>query len=1497
MPSEQHDTGEIQIDLTDADATGQDSNMTLSSQSNPLAQKDLQLKEDPQVESKVDVKKAEKSFAELRRQLTQASSVHLSADGKSKDPEKQSGHAAFDLLEYLRPPSQNQDANNVRPKRLGVVFESLEVIGAGGMKLPIRTFPDALMGLFMAPVVAVMMRLKSFPPKKILHPMSGFLKPGEMCLVLGRPNSGCSTFLKVIANQRVGFIGVEGDVTYGGLPAEVMAKQFKGEVVYNPEDDIHLPTLSVAQTLKFALSTKAPGRLLPDMNKDTFIEKVMDIFLQMLGISHTKNTSKDFFFSLKLFWDLSANELRFLDSESLVVGDAQVRGVSGGERKRVSIAEMMATRACVLSWDNSTRGLDASTALEYAKSLRILANIFSTTIFVTLYQAGEGIYEQFDKVLLLNEGQMAYFGPAKEARPYLISLGYKNLPRQTTADYLTGCTDPNERQFQDGLDLDKIPQSPEDMNSAYLNSSIHQRMEEERLEYKNYLAQELRFQNDFKEAVKQDQGRGVRRKSPYTVNLIAQLQALIIRDIQLTLQDRESLAFEWATAIVIAIVIGSVFLNQPLTTAGAFTRGGVIFMGLLFNVFMSFSELPKQMLGRPIMWRQTSFCFYRPGARALAGAIAEIPFSLSKVFVFSLILYLMTNLNRNASAFFTYCLIVYVGYYTLSCFFKLLGAISFSFDTASRLASSLVILMTIYSGYMIPRRSMKVWLIWLYYMNPVNYAFSALMGNEFGRISLACTGDSIAPRGPGYPAGLGANQACTVLGSRPGSLEVDGEDYIRSNFRYSKSHVWRNFVIVCSFAGLFLILLFIAVEKLALGSGSPAINVFAKENEERKQLNEKLQDRKQDFRSGKATQDLSGLIQTRKPFTWEDLSYSVSVPGGQRKLLTNIYGYVKPGTLTALMGSSGAGKTTLLDVLADRKTTGVISGEICIAGRKPGADFRRGTAYCEQQDVHEWTATVREAMRFSAYLRQPAEVSIEDKNAYVEEMIQLLELEDLADAMIGFPGFGLGVEARKRLTIGVELAAKPQLLLFLDEPTSGLDGQSAYNIVRFLRKLATAGQAILCTIHQPNALLFENFDRLLLLKSGGRCVYFGDIGRDSQVIRSYFERNGAKCPEDGNPAEFMLEAIGAGTSPQYGGTKDWADRWTESSEHVENMREIKRLKEESLIEHSHQGSSVKEMTYATSFPYQLRTVVARTNLSFYRNADYEVTRVFNHVAIALITGLTFLRVSNGVGDLQNRIFAAFQVVILIPLITAQVEPTFIMARDIYLRESSSKMYSPVAFGIAQFLAEMPYSLVCAVVFYILWYFLVGLQSGSDRAGYAFLMVVALETYAVTLGQAIAAISPSMFLAAKANPPVIVTLTIFCGVTVPKARLPAFWRVWLYELNPITRFISGTIANEMHNLPITCKTEEYTVFQPPGGQNCAQWAGSFVNSFGGYLLNGEATADCQYCQFSSGDEYLRINDMRFEDRWRDFGIFVVYIVFNLLVIVLGSRFLTHIYAKR
>jgi ABC-type multidrug transport system ATPase subunit len=197
-----------------------------------------------------------------------------------------------------------------------------------------------------------------------------------------------------------------------------------------------------------------------------------------------------------------------------------------------------------------------------------------------------------------------------------------------------------------------------------------------------------------------------------------------------------------------------------------------------------------------------------------------------------------------------------------------------------------------------------------------------------------------------------------------------------------------------------------------------------------------------------------------------------------------------------------------------------------IDGRPLPRSFQRSTGYVEQLDVHEPTSTIREALRFSALLRQPKEVPREEKYEYVEKIIKLLEMEEIAEAMIGVGGAGLSVEQRKRVTIGVELASKPQLLLFLDEPTSGLDAQSAFNIVRFLRKLCDAGQAILCTIHQPSAILFGHFDDLLLLQAGGQTVYFGELGEDCQTLIKYLERNGApKCKKDRNPAEYVFQDL------------------------------------------------------------------------------------------------------------------------------------------------------------------------------------------------------------------------------------------------------------------------------------------------------------------------------------------------------------------------------------
>jgi len=271
----------------------------------------------------------------------------------------------------------------------------------------VRTFPDAFISFFN--VFETAMNIFGVGKKgrevNILKDFRGVVHPGEMVLVLGRPGSGCTTFLKVIANQRFGYTGVDGEVLYGPFDADTFAKQYRGEAVYNQEDDVHHPTLTVGQTLGFALDTKTPGKRPQGMSKADFKDRVITTLLKMFNIEHTRNT---------------------------IVGNPFVRGVSGGERKRVSIAEMMVTAGTVCAWDNSTRGLDASTALDYAKSLRVMTNIYKTTTFVSLYQASENIYKQFDKVLVIDAGRQVYFGPASEARAYFEGLGFKEKPRQVS---------------------------------------------------------------------------------------------------------------------------------------------------------------------------------------------------------------------------------------------------------------------------------------------------------------------------------------------------------------------------------------------------------------------------------------------------------------------------------------------------------------------------------------------------------------------------------------------------------------------------------------------------------------------------------------------------------------------------------------------------------------------------------------------------------------------------------------------------------------------------------------------------------------------------------------------------------------------------------------------------------------------------------------------------------------------------------------------------------
>ncbi|WPG98335.1 Hypothetical protein R9X50_00112400 [Acrodontium crateriforme] len=1424
----------------------------------------------------VDVAGAEREFADLQRELSHVSRNLSRQQSKRSEKHKNDVEKAisadpseasepFDLEEIMRGNKALEEDAGIKAKQIGVWWNHLTVNGAGGSKVFVSTFPDAFTGFFGFPI-RYALRLLGLAGKssnvKILRDFKGVVKPGEMVLVLGRPGSGCTTFLKVIANQRYGYTGVSGEVLYGPFGSKEFGKRYRGEAVYCQEDDVHHPTLTVGQTLKFALETKIPAKRAGGLPLAEVRDKVVDMLLRMFNIEHTKNT---------------------------IVGDPFVRGISGGERKRVSIAEMMITGAAIYSHDNSTRGLDASTAVDYAKSVRVMTNIWRTVSFVSLYQASENIYKQFDKVMVIDEGRQVFFGPAQEARAYFEGLGFALKPRQTTPDYLTGCTDPFEREYAPGRDETNAPASSDDLVEAFEKSQYADRLKSEMEDYRSTVREEQEALEDFRTAVVQRK-RHASKKSVYTIPFYLQVWALMKRQFILKWQDRFSLVVSWITSIVIAILTGTVWLQQPKSSAGAFTRGGVLFIALLFNCFQAFGELAGAMIGRPMLNKHRAYTFHRPSALWVAQIAIDLSFASVQIFVFSVLVYFMCGLVYEAGAFFTFVLIIITGYLAITLFFRTVGCLCPDFDSAIKFVAVIITLLVLTSGYLIQYQSQQVWLRWIFYINALGLGFAAMMINEFSRIDLKCEGTSLIPYSvPGREYNDIQHQVCTLRGSTAGMSTVSGSSYVEAAFSYAPNQLWRNWGIVVVLVIAFLSCNVFFGEYVKWGAGGKTITFFRKEDKTRQELNDRLLEKRK-LRGTKHEQQGGAelKIESKAVLTWEELCYDVPVPSGQLRLLRNIYGFVKPGQLTALMGASGAGKTTLLDVLASRKNIGVISGDKLIDGAPPGTDFQRGTSYAEQLDVHEGTQTVREALRFSADLRQPYEVPQDEKYAYVEEIIALLEMEDIADAIIGDPTAGLAVEQRKRVTIGVELAAKPELLLFLDEPTSGLDSQSAFNIVRFLRKLAAAGQAILCTIHQPNASLFENFDRLLLLQKGGETVYFGDIGKDAHVLIDYFHRNGADCPPDANPAEWMLDAIGAGQSPRIG-TRDWGDIWQDSDELAAVKEEITRIKADRK---QAVGAlpKVEAKEFATPLWHQIKIVQKRTHKAFWRSPNYGFTRLFNHVAIALLTGLMFINLDDSRTSLQYRVFIVFQVTVLPALILAQVEPKYDLSRLIYYREAASKTYRQLPFALSMVLAEIPYSVLCAVGFFLPLYYIPGFQSAPSRAGYNFLVILITELFSVTLGQTVSALTPSTFIAVLFNPPIIIVFALLCGVTVPKPQIPGFWRSWLYQLDPFTRLIAGLVSTELHDRPVVCTAAELNSFTAPAGESCGEYMSAFFAAGGpGYLVNN-ATEACQYCAYKVGDQFYEPLGISFDHRWRDMGILCAFIGSNLVLLFLGSRYL-------
>lgn len=887
---------------------------------------------------------------------------------------------------------------------------------------------------------------------------------------------------------------------------------------------------------------------------------------------------------------------------------------------------------------------------------------------------------------------------------------------------------------------------------------------------------------------------------------------------------------------------------------------------------------------------------YHPSAEAVSSMLCDLPYKVVNSIVFNLTLYFMANLRREPGAFFFYLLTTFLATLAMSMMFRTIGSASRTLSQAMVPAAIIILALVIFTGFVIPIDYMLGWCRWMNYLDPLAYAFESLMVNEFHNRRFTCSAYV-----PSY-ANVGAfNQICSSTGAVAGQDFILGDSYINSSFSYYAAHKWRNIGILIAFILFFLSTYMVAAELVSEKKSNGEVLVF--------RLGYKpavWSDNKNDTEGGKTVggpviasrngeksdsdEKGSGFIQKQTSvFHWRDLCYEVQIKKETRQILDHVDGWVKPGTLTALMGVSGAGKTTLLDCLADRTSMGVITGDMLVDGRPRDASFQRKTGYVQQQDLHLQTTTVREALNFSALLRQPAHVPREEKLAYVDEVIKLLDMQEYAEAVVGVPGEGLNVEQRKRLTIGVELAAKPPLLLFVDEPTSGLDSQTSWAILDLLEKLTKSGQAILCTIHQPSAMLFQRFDRLLFLQRGGKTVYFGDIGKNSKTMTAYFERNGAPpCPPDANPAEWMLGAIGA--TPGTESHVDWFKTWKESPECAAVHTELDRLQHSSDPTDAASSPVVDTSSYrefAAPFGQQLREVLGRVFQQYWRTPSYIYSKAALCIGISLFIGLVFLNAPNTIQGLQNQMFAIFNILTVFGQLTQQQMPHFVVQRSLYeVRERPSKVYSWKVFMLSQIIVELPWNTLMAVFMYICWYYPVGLYRNAEAAGqthergalvflflWAFLLFTSTFTDMVIAGFETAEAGGNI-----AN--LLFTLClIFCGVLATPSSMPRFW-IFMYRVSPFTYLVQGMLASSIANTDVQCASNEYLNFDPVSNQTCGEYMQEYIATAGGYLTNPSATSACEYCSIGDSNVFLAGVSTSYDTRWRNFGLMWVYIIVNV-----------------
>ncbi|XP_011072266.2 pleiotropic drug resistance protein 1 isoform X2 [Sesamum indicum] len=1191
----------------------------------------------------------------------------------------------------------------------------------------------------------------------ILHDVSGILKPGRMTLLLGPPSSGKTTLLLALAGKLDPALKVSGTVTYNGHSM----KEFVPErtAAYISQHDVHIGEMTVRETMAFSARCQGVGssyEMLAELSrreKEANIKPDPDLDMYMKAAAmEGQETSVVTDYVMKILGlEICADTM---------VGDQMIRGVSGGQRKRVTTGEMLVGPAKALFMDEISTGLDSSTTFQVVNSIRQFVHILNGTAIIALLQPEPETFDLFDDIILISEGRIVYQGPRENVLEFFQSMGFRCPQRKGLADFLQEVTSKkDQRQYWAHHDRPYRYITVGELAEAFKSFEIGQKLNAE-------------LSNPFDKSKSHPAALSTAK---YGVSKKEILKACASRELLLVKRNSFVYLFRIFRLSVMGVIAMTIFFRTRIHKD---INGGRMLVGSLYFAvatifFGGVTDISLTIQKLPVFYKQRDFLFYPAWAYGLPSWIVKMPAQAVEVAAYVALTYYVIGYDPNVGRLFKQYLLILVELQTASAIFRFVAAGSRNMITANTYGFFILLIAVSMSGFVLSRDNVKSWWLWGYWTSPLMYAANALLANEF-------TGHSWRQ----------------VLSKDNVSLAVE----IVKSRGYFPGAYWYWIGLGALFG---MLLLYNACFILALTYlnplGKPQPVLLEDETRDENDVLTTASERDDENKN-------QGII---LPFeqhwiTFDEVKYSVDMPQEMKDrgatedrllLLKGVSGAFRPGVLTALMGVSGAGKTTLMDVLAGRKTGGYIEGRITISGYpKMQETFARISGYCEQNDIHSPFVTVYESLLFSAWLRLPPDVDSETRKMFVEKVMELVELTPIRQGLVGLPGVsGLSAEQRKRLTIAVELVANPSII-FMDEPTSGLDARAAAIVMRTVRNTVDTGRTVVCTIHQPSIDIFEAFDELFLMKRGGQEIYVGPLGQGSCHLIQYFEEiEGVKKIKDGyNPATWMLEVTSSGQETMLG--IDFADLYKNSELYRRNKALINEL--------SSPRPGTRDLHFPTQYAQPLFTqflaCLWKQHWSYWHNPLYTAVKILYTIFVSFIVGSMFWDLGSK-KDTEQDIFNAMGSMYASVFLLGQqgcmsVQPLVAVERTVSYRERAAGMYSALPFALGQVVIELPYTFAQTVIYCPIVYAMIGFEwTAAKFMWYTFFMFFTLSYFSF-FGMMTLAVSPNQQISSIITTAFFSLWNLFSGFVIPRPKTPVWWR-WYHWACPVSWTLYGLVSSQ------------------------------------------------------------------------------------------------------